>query len=178
MVNEPQPDQPREEPKIIGAEKMPASLGSIKELREEIKKFLVDSDNKNETLQRTISIGKDEPEILTKFPDLQKVLIAESEHNELGEGITNLFLYFPKHIIEYHIRRYYRSGLMDIEKVIELPTDPEEEKGPMSYEERAARMLNNIQAGMLEEDTGMRSVSLQETRDLTWLVEHLNLSRA
>ncbi len=178
MVNEPQPDQPHQEPKITGAEIMPASLGSIKDLRTEITRFLIESNYENETLQRTISIKKDQQEIQTKFPDLQKVVAIESEHSRPDEGMTHLFLYFPKHIIEYHIRRYYKSGLMDIEKVIELPTDPEEEKRLMSYEERAARMLSSIQAGMLEEDTGMRSVSLQETRDLTWLVSRLNLSRA
>jgi hypothetical protein len=63
---------------------------------------------------------------------------------------------------------------MDIEKVINLPADPEQEKKPMSYEERAAKMLSKIQAGMLEEDTGIKSVSLKETRDLTWLVSRLN----
>jgi len=178
MPSEPQPDKPSEEPIITGAESMPASLGSVKALRNEITRFLIDCEYDNETLKRTVEINQDQTDILGKFPDLVRVVAIESEHSRLEEGMTHLFLHYPKHTIEYHIRRYYKSGLMDIEKVIELPTDPEEEKRLMSYEERAAKMLDKIQAGMLEEDTGMRSVSLQETRNLAWLVSRLNTSRA
>lgn len=174
MSNGPQPDEPGREPTIIGAESMPASLGSIQALCREITLFLIDCKHENKVTKREVEITQNQTDVLNKFPDLVKVAAIESEHSQLNEGMMHLFLHYPKYTIEYHIRRYHRSGLMDIEKVINLPADPEQEKKPMSYEERAAKMLSKIQAGMLEEDTGIKSVSLKETRDLTWLVSRLN----
>lgn len=157
-------------PHITDPELMPASLGAIEKIYAKISDILVSVEVENGIKQKSFEVDKSNEAIQALFPDIYRIALLAAQSSSAEQEAADLYLYYPDHVGEYRIDLIYKSELMDIKKQINF-ADSRDDTNFMNYEDRAQAMLNDIQNSILEENVGMRDVSLQEARDVANLLD-------